>query len=175
MAVARSISNVVVNKLANPHKIRENTSFFFVTNADSTNSNINFNGYKLYVNGTAINYSSVADTNIKAMGGPTIQLFANSWNIQHSNKMLYYALAENGGYYVGLEENPTTTEAALNINDALYFPSMSTDYWFASGAAQYGGLIKVWWYKIDKYNWNNQRDCRGALRPVICLPSSLFE
>ena len=26
-----------------------------LTNADSTNSNINFNGYKLYVNGTAIN------------------------------------------------------------------------------------------------------------------------
>lgn len=26
-----------------------------ITNADSTNSNINFNGYKLYVNGTAIN------------------------------------------------------------------------------------------------------------------------
>lgn len=26
-----------------------------LTNADTTNSNINFNGYKLYVNGTAIN------------------------------------------------------------------------------------------------------------------------
>jgi hypothetical protein len=26
-----------------------------LTNSDSTNSNINFNGYKLYVNGTAIN------------------------------------------------------------------------------------------------------------------------
>jgi hypothetical protein len=29
VAVARSISNVVANKLANPHKIRENASFFF--------------------------------------------------------------------------------------------------------------------------------------------------
>lgn len=32
-----------------------NTYVKSLTNADSTNSNINFNGYKLYVNGTAIN------------------------------------------------------------------------------------------------------------------------
>ena len=32
-----------------------NTYVKSLTNEDSTNSNINFNGYKLYVNGTAIN------------------------------------------------------------------------------------------------------------------------
>ena len=29
VAVVKNISNVVANKLANPHKIRENASFFF--------------------------------------------------------------------------------------------------------------------------------------------------
>lgn len=29
VAVVKNINNVVVNKLANPHKIRKNASFFF--------------------------------------------------------------------------------------------------------------------------------------------------
>lgn len=46
--------NIVVDKTSKI-KLKGNSYVTKLTNADSSNSNINFNGYKLYVNGETLN------------------------------------------------------------------------------------------------------------------------
>ena len=46
--------NIVVDKTSKI-KLKGNSYVTKLTNGDSSNSNINFNGYKLYVNGKTLN------------------------------------------------------------------------------------------------------------------------
>ena len=137
------------------------------------------------LNGTAIDYSSSQDTNIKAMGSPTIDLYVNSWNKKYPSNMIYTAYSENvhnsgyDGYYVGDSENPTTTYVVKSISDSLYYPhdkeyAGCKGYWLASPSAYHGSmLLNVYYFRYvrtDEYRFTH---C--AFRPVICLPSSIFE
>ena len=127
-----------------------------------------------------------------AMGSPTADLFAESWNKLYSEDKLYTAKkAQNmsdglNGTYIGLVENPTTDSAFLSskagYNNTLYFPHKERvgtcgGYWFASPSAD---SVNYQMYEridgnISTGNANSDLGTFWAMRPVISLPASLFE
>ena len=117
-----------------------------------------------------------------AIGGPTLQLFINSWNSRGYTK-LYYDNVNESGYYVGNNQTPSTLFINLlntnEIQDVLYFPheylwNNIKGYWLASPSAYYqsdyimmcsgSGAIGN-----DRYN----KDII-SFRPVVCLKNSII-
>ncbi|MBO4292972.1 MAG: Ig-like domain-containing protein [Clostridia bacterium] len=145
-------------------------------------------------NGQTINHSSTTDINIKAIGSPTIELWTNSYNAGYTNDLLYidYANPVSGktydGWYVSFESPATKTIQTLNIEaqyDKLYFPHRKawndcSGYWLASPSAY--GDSKVVYAACGGAVGNNGNmggssydSNKYSIRPVICLPSSVFE
>ena len=145
------------------------------------------------LNGIAIDYSTSSDTNIKAMGSPTLDLYVNSWNAKYPNNMIYTSYLSNvnyggyDGYYIGSSENPTGGTVNNPNTDSLYYPYSTkydigqydycNGYWLASPSAfdsevlmivKYDGMVSGY-----TYGWGNNP--RFAFRPVICLPSSALQ
>ena len=133
------------------------------------------------LNGKSIDYSTSADTNIKAMGSPTLDLYVNSWNAKYPSNLIYTATNSNGYYYVGNSENPTSTLVGKPNSDVLYYPHTSGyedcyGYFLASPSAHgvdylmdvcSNGEVR---FKLYDYAYNY--GVGDAFRPVICLPSS---
>ena len=117
------------------------------------------------LNGKSIDYSDSEDTNVWAMGGPTIELFIESWNSQYTEEPLYAeynSSTDLPGYYVGDSPNPTTK--SVNIADKEGFDntlfvthkddlgeqeSYCSGYWFASPTYYEDGLLRM---KSSKYS-----------------------
>ena len=141
------------------------------------------------INGTPIDYSGTTDTNIWAMGSPTIDLFVNSWNAKYPADTIYTATTTSAmsdglnGYYIGTTENPSTyrfdCDYMEGYNNTLYYPhqdivDMCYGYWLASPSANYvddmmyvhcnGSVIN------SGYNLYN-----AAVRPVVSLPSDILQ
>ena len=146
------------------------------------------------INGTPINYAGTTDTNIWAMGSPTLDLYVNSWNTKYPADTIYTATTATSmsdglnGYYVGTVEKPTTywidyqvMQAKEGYNNTLYYPHQEAvdncyAYWLASpSAGSVDGMIDV-----------DYDGCVGsvgiyyyyyymAFRPVISLPSNILQ
>ena len=143
----------------------------------------------LTINGTPINYAGTTDTNIWAMGSPTLDLYVNSWNTKYPVDAIYTATTATSmsdglnGYYVGTAENPTTYwidySSKEGYNNTLYYPHQEEfdnclGYWLASPSASdvydvmdvdyYGSVIN------DYYGGSSL-----AFRPVVSLPSNILQ
>ena len=144
------------------------------------------------LNGTAIDYRSSADTNIKAMASPTLELYVNSWNAKYPNDIIYTAQRENSnidglyGYYVSTTNNPPTTSEysaimsnKIGYHDVLYYPHTSKyescdGYWLASPNANDASLLMAVQY-VGKVSYGGSYyTSTYAFRPVVCLPSNIF-
>lgn len=102
------------------------------------------------INGIPINYAGTTDTNIWAMGSPTLDLYVNSWNTKYPADTIYTATTVTAmsdglnGYYVGTSENPTEdtifSYSSEGYNNTLYYPHQNDidatqGYWLASPSA----------------------------------------
>ena len=141
------------------------------------------------INGTAIDYTGTTDTNIYANGSPTLELWIDSWNKKYPNDKIYTAYLNNmsdglNGNYVGTTENPTSTSISSSVmnqkegySNTLYYPHTSSwkstyAYWLASPSAT-GNVMRVGYYGY--VDWTAWSGTGLALRPVVCLPSSVLD
>lgn len=150
------------------------------------------------LNGTEIDYTETKDTNIKAMGSPTLELWRDSWNEKYPNtsryttNQLYTATTESpmsdgyNGFYVSRTYNQITTrECSISGSggyvsssnaDALFFPhtrsyNSADGYWLASPSVASDSYCMV----VSCYGSVSYTSYWFGLRPVICLPASVFE
>ena len=144
------------------------------------------------ISGMPINYSGTSDTNIWAMGSPSIDLFVNSWNTLYPEDKIYTAQTTSQmsdglyGYYVGLSENPTTIYIDYQImqtkegyNNSLYFPYQNNvgncySYWIASPLAKYVGDVMVLGFG-GNLSSTRYHDINSAFRPVVSLPTNIIQ
>ena len=140
------------------------------------------------INGTPIDYSSTTDTNIWAMGGPTIEMYINSWNTMYPDNMLYTSTTTStmsdgvNGYYIGTNEDPTSYYvfqfSTGGYDNSLYYPyHIPIDgchgYWLASPSA-------IDENSVMGVGHNDSIGSDGGnhymtLRPIISLPTDILE
>ena len=122
--------------------------------------------------------------NQTAIGGPTVQLWIDSWKARYSGQEVYCDSANENGYYVGTSSSPSSYSMSLNQSNGgeLYFAnnySALTDgnntvdyYWIASPSAgrSYYLLGVNYSGDMDAHNYD---DPFGALRPIVCLQSNI--
>ena len=120
-------------------------------------------------------------TAIDAMGSPTIQLWSDSWNTASNGFTTTITTSQNStGYQVnGANSLSIPSGDKSKTNYSLYVPHNSayencSGYWLASPSALSasnvmgvgcGGIVNGYYYGF----------ARSAFRPVVCLPSSVFE
>ena len=118
-----------------------------------------------------------------AIGGPTIELFVDSWN-KHTNRKKYPELTclgyNDNGYYIGLGEGSSTettadVSSASGARDLLYFPHTEKfenceGYWLVSPSAKSGNDIMTVECngKISSRQYNSSDKLLGFC-PVVCL------
>ncbi|MBR0350922.1 MAG: hypothetical protein IJH76_03795 [Clostridia bacterium] len=142
-------------------------------------------------------------TATSAVGSPTLDLWQVSWNTRYPNTETYttnqlYKSKRTGmsdtigwGYYVSRNSSVGTStyaemsgsEGYINSSNGnyntLYFPHSSSwnstyGYWLASPSAYYASEVMYVSYDGNVANYGYDRASR-AFRPVVCLPSSVFE
>ena len=142
-------------------------------------------------------------TATSAVGSPTLDLWQVSWNARYPNTETYttnqlYKSKRTGmsdtigwGYYVSRNSSVGTStyaemsgsEGYINSSNGnyntLYFPHSSSwnstyGYWLASPSAYYASEVMYVSYDGNVANYGYDRASR-AFRPVVCLPSSVFE
>ena len=123
--------------------------------------------------------------NQTAIGGPTVQLWMDSWNARYPGQEVYCDSANENGYKVRTSSGSATNDIGLNRNKnnggELYFAnnfsslkdgSNTVDYyWLASPAANQGAYllcVSSGYVYNDIYN-----SYFGGLRPVVCLQSNI--
>ena len=122
--------------------------------------------------------------NQTAIGGPTVQLWKDSWNARYPGQEVYCDYANANGYYISIISGSTTENISLNQNKdnggELYFVNNLTDgnqtvdyYWIASPSAHRdrNRLYSVYYYGAV-YNNDYTSLCAGG-RPVVCLQSNI--
>ena len=130
------------------------------------------------INGINLSSEVKSDTNVWAIGSPTLELWVNSWNTSYPSSMLYTA-TNTYGYYVGTAENPTGYYVDISNGNQLYFPHSSTwnncnGYWLASYSAN-GAYRLMRAYYVGSLSGMSYDSIDWAFRPVIRLTSSLLE
>ena len=152
---------------------------------------------KGYTNSTKIQSLSSNNANdFFAIGGPTLEMWVESWNKKHGsdsedeNKLQLYYASNATGYFVGKSENPDTTAdgrtgagylilagETTGYTDTLYYPHTSIldnccGYWLVSPSA---GSAKGVLYARGDGTVYVSRFCDDyyGLRPVVCLPSDI--
>ena len=200
------LSDYLPNSYVNIINIEKNNSYGVCTynnitdliNAMTTTSNWSslLSGT---LNGTAIDYTSTTDTNIKAIGSPTLELWQASWNAKYPNKAQTYTTnqlyitSDSTGYLVSRTNNPpTSSETSVSMSgsegykdsssgnyDTLYFPhsfqwNSTSGYWLASRSAIDTNYVMYVYYN-GQVTGRRCSNSNYAFRPVVCLPSSVFE
>lgn len=158
---------------------KNNTSF---PNAQCVSTLLNSSLWTEYID-------SSKGSNQTAIGGPTVQLWMDSWNARYQNSgdQLYCNNSNTNGYFVGSTSKPqnsysTSSNSKKGNGGELYFAnnhSALTDgnntvdyYLLASPSASstcnvlfvhYSGRVN-----IIRYDLND-----GGLRPVVCLQSNI--
>ena len=145
-------------------------------------SNIyNINNYKNNANSKCVasllnqeNWQKYKDTENKAeyaIGGPTIQLWMNSWNDLYKDVdgMLYCNNANDLGNYVGTIDKPEEHEVNIcekkGWNNILY----NRGCWLATPAAKYDYFVYGIGYGIGGLSGGNYHSNTNCLRPVVSL------
>ena len=141
------------------------------------------------------NWSSYKDSENKAekvIGGPTVEMWMDSWNARYPGDKLYRQASTSTkypGYYVGTSSSPTNYGISSSVMSAkegyknkLYYPHTSnyneTDgYWLASpSASRYGNYVLYVAYNgsVDYINYRyDYNDYGSGLRPVVSLKSGV--
>ena len=157
---------------------KNNTSY---PNAQCASTLLNENNWTSYLD-EEINGKRKAE---KAIGGPTVELWMDSWNARYPGQEVYCDSANENGYKVRTSSGSATNDIGLNRNKnnggELYFAnnfsslkdgSNTVDYyWLASPAANQGAyLLRV----SSGYVYNDiYNSYFGGLRPVVCLKSNI--
>ena len=175
------ISKFKINtKVFNINNKKNNTSY---PNAQCVSTLLNPSYWTGYIDNNKGNNQTV-------IGGPTVQLWMDSWNARYPEQKVYCDSANANGYYVGRSSGSTTEKISLNKNEnnggELYFSnnfSALTDgnntvdyYWLASPSA-YSSNYLLYVYYSGGVNGNT---CNydygvyyGGVRPVVCLQSNI--
>ena len=128
-------------------------------------------------------------SNQTAIGGPTVQLWMDSWNAryQNSSDQLYCNNSNTNGYFVGSTSKPqnsysTSSNSKKGNGGELYFAnnhSALTDgnntvdyYWLASPSASRSYYVLVVPYN-GYVSYDRYYGSYGGLRPVVCLQSNI--
>ena len=125
-----------------------------------------------------------------AVGGPTVEMWCNSWNDAHASSKIYTnkgASESYPGYYVGKSEPATsysyTPSGISEARDRLWYPHYNNystfdgsnqciGYWLASPTAfTSDGLMRVY-YNGPMY-YSNYNGSSVGLRPVVSLKSDV--
>lgn len=116
-----------------------------------------------------------------ALGAPTIELWAKSWNERYGKSKVFEYGMDEYGYYLGTNETKPDyimdLSSVAGYKDSLYFPhssvfKLSTGYWLASPSSN-----KV--YNIVTVNYNGMignedyKFSTCALRPVVALKTGI--
>ena len=138
------------------------------------------------LNGKNIDYRNTTDTNIYAMGTPTLNLWVDSWNTVYPSERLYveYNIEDDQylSYTIGTSSNPDSDNIQLTNSSTLFFADADdTDscygYHVNSECSTWSG-----WFTVDcvgqvaKCIGTNYFDSNPdwySIRPVIKLPSSV--
>ena len=125
-------------------------------------------------------------SNQTAIGGPTVQLWMDSWNARYPDQKVYCDSANANGYYVGRSSGSTTENISLNKNEnnggELYFSNNfsaltdgnnTVDYYLLASpsATSSGSVLRVNYngsVNISGYNYYY-----GGVRPVVCQQSNI--
>ena len=155
---------------------KNNTSY---PNAQCVSTLLNSNYWTGYIDNSKGN-------NQTAIGGPTVQLWMDSWNARYPEQKVYCDNANTNGYYVGTSSKPTSTSFSLNKNEnkggELYFANNRSAladgndtvdyYWLASPSANASyNVLSV--YYGGGVSYINYYFGYGGLRPVVCLQSNI--
>ncbi len=131
-------------------------------------------------------YDTYADY---AIGGPTYQMWINSWNMRHQDKQAYYQTNELG-YLMGVKGQ--NTQSAILVQeaqtDSLYLPHASETegdfdkdsqiehcqgYWGASPCGLYGGFNLMMVHSNIALTDHFGGDDFYGVRPVVCLKANV--
>lgn len=154
------------------------------------------------INGKNIDYRNSQDSNIKATGSPTVDMFMQSWNEYYPDQALYLNNNETG-YFIGTNSPATETELHFtddyNHGSGFHFArwrdanndGVTYGYWLASKSASSDAqsLLAAGFYIIQTpatvYNPEIASlkpggqafvaYARLGLRPVVCLPISVLQ
>ena len=132
---------------------------------------LNINNWDGFVNNNYARY---------AIGGPTIEMWVESWNVRGYKKS-YCDNTNRNGYYVGDIKTSETTNYDLSSDsgykDTLYFPHQSGisncyGYWVASpSACDMLSLVRI---NCNGYvDYNHCDNLNLGVRPLVCLNSSI--
>lgn len=141
------------------------------------------------ISGTALSSEIKSDTNVWAIGTPTLDLWVNSWNAKYPNDTLYtkYENPVEGktfdGWFVGDVENPTTNEKTLSnktgYNELVYFPYKNElegckGYLIASPSS-FGKEWLIGVHRDSRLLPAKYSNAYYSCRPVIRLPADILE
>ena len=162
------------------YNINEHKDF---SNAKAVASLLNTSNWEQYID-------SSKGSGQYAIGGPTLELWIESWNNRYKDPSdkLYCNNSSGFGYYIGSDSTQKGTNITLNSNmgngGELYFSnnhsalldgqSNVSYYWLAApNASDYGANFGVY-YNATIYGRMVYTGSEfGGLRPVVCLQSNV--
>ncbi len=120
-----------------------------------------------------------------SIGGPTLQLWMDSWNARYPEQKIYCDRANDNGYFVRkCSDSISSSYGNLNLNNdkennggELYFSSLTDNsesiqsYWLASTSA--GGDDYIYIIRYNSIFGIRYNDDAIGLRPVVCLNSNI--
>ncbi len=166
---ATSIDSIIANKWL---------SSYWKNNSTSTKLNIKAVAYILDTN--AWNPLYRGENAEYAIGGPTIEMFAKSWNDTHSGDKQIECEAESNsdGYKVKFANGSYNTYIqglAQNEYNSIYIKSDNSNanaMWLASPSA-YDGYLLVHAHSNGRLNYSSYNLDATGFRPVVCLKSKV--
>ena len=121
---------------------------------------------------------------MKAIGGPTIEMWMASWNTLYQSDQLYCNKTNNFGYHVGTTSSPSTDYIDRNVmsakegyHNSLYYLSAKSDgartYWCASPSSYIDADVQgKRLINIDAIGYVGADPVYfsvAGIRPVVCL------
>ena len=110
-----------------------------------------------------------------AIGGPTIEMFRDSYNGYNGTTTMYAPIGECG-YYFGTSQTTTSSATSIEKSNDLYVndttASVAAGYWCASPSANFtGNLCNVFYVgQVNNYNYDMQA---VSFRPVVRLNTNV--
>ncbi len=112
-----------------------------------------------------------------AIGSPTIELWARSWNSLYPDNQITFSNSSSNGYYLGSGTDVSFDTVDIGDTNSLFYPYLTTHdgsngYWLSTPAGDGSNKLLAVRSdgKIDAYA-NNTTDL--ALRPVIALKADV--
>ena len=108
-----------------------------------------------------------------AIGGPTLEMFVESYNAYQGEEKLFTAIDNAKGYHVGTTPNPTTNSTGSgSVQGGLYVLS-GKHYWLASPSAYNGRNVCYVLSGGDVSSPNGYDAANVGFRPLVCLKSGV--